>query len=625
MNIKFLENKKPFVLFVILSLTFIAFSSTLSNQFTGLDDPNHLLENPHVVVLNKENIVGMFTTTINKTYIPLTTLSFAIEHHFFKFAPFVYHFNNLLLHLAVTGLVFYFGCQLGLSVLASGLGALLFGIHPMRVESVAWITERKDVLYAFFYMLSLTQYWKYLINKKYSSFSYSVIFGILSVLAKPMALSLPLVFCVLDWFHKRKLSRAMVVDKLIHFAYIVPIIYITSSLHNRPPSSDLSEALLTAVWSLMFYIQKFIYPFDLSPIYELPRPITLMNPEFAFALGFFIIYLICAVYYRTYRWFTFANLFFIVSIFFLVRFKPNKDVHIVGDRFMYLPSVGFCFLFGLFVENLISLIREMKLKLLKAVIIFLGIIFTVLSIKTYKQSQIWYDDTSLWKNTLQKTWHNPFPYFGRGKMYHEKGEFRKAIADYTKTIELGPKWVRAYNNRGVLFYKLGAVKLAIKDYTKVIELMPDFAKAYNNRGTVYYELKQDDSALADFNKAIELDPEFAMTYANRGLLYFAMFKDDLALADFNKSIELDSKAVRSYISRADLFSHTNRYRLAIKDLSKVIELDVVNRKAYVARSQSYLAIKDFQRALTDAVRAKSLGVKGLEEYIQDIRNQMESI
>ncbi len=625
MNVKFLENKKPFVLFIILSLTLAAFSSTLCNQFTGLDDPNHLLQNPHVAALNKENIVGMFTTTINKTYIPLTTLSFAIEHHFFKFAPFVYHLDNLLLHLAVTGLVFYFGCQLGLSVLASGLGALLFGVHPMRVESVAWITERKDVLYAFFYILSLIQYWKYLISKKYVSFSYSVIFGILSVLAKPMALSLPLVFCVLDWFHKRKPSRAMVVDKLIHFAYIVPIIYITASLHHRPPSSNLREALLTAVWSLMFYIQKFIYPFDLSPIYELPRPITLMNSEFAFALGLFIMYLICAVYYRAYRWFTFANLFFIVSIFFLVRFNPNKDVHIVGDRFMYLPSVGFCFLFGIFIENLIFLITEIKLKLLSRLIIFLGILFTVLAIKTYKQSQVWYDDTSLWKDTLTKTWHNPFPYFGRGKMYHEKGAFQKAIADYTTTIELGPKWVRAYNNRGVLFYKLGAVDLAIKDYTKVIELTPDFAKAYNNRGTVYYELKKDDLALADFNKAIELDPEFAMTYANRGLLYFAMFKDDLALADFNKAIELDPTAVRSYMGRADLFSHTHRYQLAIKDLSKVIELDVLNKKAYLARSQSYLAIKDFQRALTDAVRAKSLGVKGLERYIQNIRNQMESI
>jgi len=619
MNIDSLNNKKSFVLFVILSIVFLAFSSTLSNQFTGLDDPKHLLENPHVLSLDSKNIKGMFHATINKTYIPLTTLSFAIEHHFFKFEPFVYHLNNLLLHLAVTGLVFYFGCQLGLSVLAAGLAALLFGIHPMRVESVAWITERKDVLYAFFYMLSLCQYWSYLTKKRFSSFCFSVIFGILSILAKPMALSLPLVFCVLDWFHQRKFSRTVIIDKLIHFIYIVPIVWITSSLHDRPPSSDIAEALLTAVWSLMFYIQKFIYPLDLSPIYELPRPISLVNPEFLFASGFLIIYIVCVLYYRGHRWFSFANLFFIVSIFFLIRFKPDKDVHIVGDRFMYLPSLGFCFLFGVCMESIFLWIKEHKFKFQWLVIVGLMIMFGALSVKTYRQSQIWYDDFTLWENTLQKTWHNPFPYFGRGKMYHERGEYHKAIADYTKTIELGPKWIRAYNNRGVLYYKLGAVDLAITDYTKAIELNPKFAKAYSNRGTIYYELKKDDLALADYNKAIELDPEFAMSYANRGLLYYALFKDDLALVDFNKSIELDSESVRSYISRADLYSHTNRYQLAIEDLSKVIELDPFNGEAYYARSQSYLAIKEFRKALTDAMRAQSLGVLNIEEYIQDIK------
>ncbi len=608
MNFHYLDNKKLFVLFVILSIVFLAFSSTLSNQFTGLDDPKHLLENPHILSLDKENIVSMFSSTINKTYIPLTTLSFAVEYHFFKFEPFIYHLDNLLLHLAVTGLVFYFGCQLGLSVLAAGLGALLFGVHPMRVESVAWVTERKDVLYAFFYMLSLCQYWSYLTKKKYSSFCFSVIFGILSVLAKPMALSLPLVFCVLDWFHQRRFNRAAVIDKLIHFAYIVPIIWITSSLHDRPPSSDVVEALLTAVWSLMFYIQKFIYPLDLSSIYELPRPISLENPEFLFASGFLIIYMICAIYYRGHRWFSFANLFFIVSIFFLIRFKPDKDVNIVGDRFMYLPSLGFCFLFGVCMENIFFWSREQKFKFSWLIIMCLSVMFGVLSVKTYKRSQIWYDDFTLWENTLQKTWHNPFPYFGRGKMYHNRGEYRKAIADYTKTIELGPKWIRAYNNRGVLYYKLGVIDLAIADYTKAIELDPAFVKAYSNRGTIYYELKKDNLALYDYNKAIELDPEFAMSYANRGLLYYALFKDDLALADFDKAIELDPKAVRTYVGRADLYSHTNRYLLAIKDLTKAIKLDPFDGEIYSARSKCYLAVKEDQKASIDAMRARSLEV-----------------
>ncbi|VAX37606.1 TPR domain protein, putative component of TonB system [hydrothermal vent metagenome] len=627
MNIQYLDNKKLFVLFVILSITFLAFSSTLSNQFTALDDPKHLLENPHVLSLDKENIVDMFSSTINKTYIPLTTLSFAIEYHFFKFEPFIYHLNNLLLHLAVTGLVFYFGCQLGLSVLAAGLGALLFGVHPMRAESVAWVTERKDVLYAFFYMLSLCQYWNYLTKKKYASFWFSVIFGILSILAKPMALSLPLVFCILDWFHRRKITRAVIWDKLVHFAYIIPIVWISASTHKHhlPKDSSIMDAVLSIVWTSMFYIQKFIYPKFLSPIYDFPYPISLKNPELFFAAGLFIIYGLCMLYYRKHRWFTFANLYFIFSIFFLVRVRPDPGVNFVGDRFMYLPSLGFCFLFGICVENIFLWMKKTKLKFQWIFIMSLSVMFGVLSVKTYRQSQIWYDDFTLWENTLQKTLNNPFPYFARGKMYHERGEYHKAIADYTKTIELEPKWITVYNNRGILYYKLGAIDLAIADYTKALELDPKFAKAYNNRGTIYYELKKDDLALADYNKAIELDPEFTKSYTNRGLLYYALFKDRLALVDFNKSIELDSKSVRSYISRADLYSHTNRHQLAIKDLSKAIELDPFNGKVYYKRSQSYLAIKEFRKALTDAIRAQSLGVLGLKESIQEIKNQRKNI
>ncbi|MBI3617939.1 MAG: hypothetical protein HY210_06975 [Candidatus Omnitrophica bacterium] len=140
----------------------IVFSPMLAGQFTALDDPGHLLENPQVISLAPENITAIFRTTVNDTYIPLTVLSFAVEHHFFGFRPFVYHWDNLLLHMFVVGLLFGLGRRMGLSAPAAGAGSLLFAVHPMHVESVAWVTERKDVLYAFFYMLALYQYCRYL-------------------------------------------------------------------------------------------------------------------------------------------------------------------------------------------------------------------------------------------------------------------------------------------------------------------------------------------------------------------------------------------------------------------------------------------------------------------------------
>jgi len=125
------------------------------------DDPIFLTENRDVRGLNAEHIKAMFGHTVNQTYVPLTSLSFAIEHHFFGYNPFVYHLDNILLHLAVCALVYLFCLQLGLSRLSAGIATIIFGLHPLRVESVAWVTERKDVLYAFFYMLALNHYCRF--------------------------------------------------------------------------------------------------------------------------------------------------------------------------------------------------------------------------------------------------------------------------------------------------------------------------------------------------------------------------------------------------------------------------------------------------------------------------------
>src|SRR3989338_6618178 len=194
----------------IVILVIFAYSPSLRNQFVNWDDDAHFLANPFVQSFNLQEI---FTTTVNGIYIPLTSLSFALEYHFFKAAPFIYHLDNLLLHLAVTVMVFLFCLRGGSSLPAAGEAALIFGPHPVHVESVAWVTERKDVLYALFYMAALLSYTRHIQllqdktgRKKRWPFIATVIFGFLSVLAKPMALSLPFILFLLDWFSRRKLT-----------------------------------------------------------------------------------------------------------------------------------------------------------------------------------------------------------------------------------------------------------------------------------------------------------------------------------------------------------------------------------------------------------------------------------
>jgi len=146
------QIRTTFLLVLVLSVVFFAFLPALKNGFVFWDDDTHLYQNVAVHTLDAEHIGKIFTNKVNEIYIPLTSLSFAVERHFFGRGPFVYHLINLLLHLAIVAFIFWLGLRLGLSALGSGAAALLFGIHPLHVESVAWVTERKDVLYSFFYM-----------------------------------------------------------------------------------------------------------------------------------------------------------------------------------------------------------------------------------------------------------------------------------------------------------------------------------------------------------------------------------------------------------------------------------------------------------------------------------------
>jgi tetratricopeptide (TPR) repeat protein len=549
----------------ILITVFICFSSSLLNQFVPLDDPGHLLENPYVRALNWGNLTHIFRSSVNGTYIPLTILSFAIEHHLFGFNPPLYHLNNLILHLAVVGLLFYLGRKLGLSTLGAGAGALFFGIHPMHVESVAWVTERKDVLYAFFYLLALHQYWNYLTRKDKRAYGLSLLFGLLGMLAKPMTISLPLVLFILDWFYGRAFRFSLIVEKFAYSAYIIPIAWLTLKQHPYHRTENFHDTILTLIWSFMFYPQKLFYPAGLSALYELPKPIAFSNPEYLWAAALFFVYIFCLFRYRRHRWFTFANLYFINSIFFLIRPYSGRDMHFVADRFMYLPSMGFCFFIGHLIEEYVSRNRGKTFNLIRMA--GLIVIFAALGIKTHAQAKIWKNDESLLNHMIQNNSYNPFPYFARGKMHQDRGEHATAISDYSKAIALGPDWSQAYNNRGIVYTLLGNDPAALKDFEMAISINPHNAQFYNNRGLVHYYTKNDRLAMADFNQSIKLNPRVASTHINRARLYHEGKQFKPAIEDLTAALRYEPSAA-THETRSMLYEITVEYHRASRDAAQ---------------------------------------------------------
>ena len=558
-------ERKLFILLAILAITFVSFSSILNNGFLNWDDNFHLVGNRSVRFFD---IKHMFTSTVNENYIPLTILSFAIEHHFFGLNPFIYRLDNLLLHLVVTGLVFLFALQVGLTVRGATFAALLFGIHPMHVESVAWVTERKDVLYAAFYMGALCSYWRYLEDKRIKSYLLTIVLGMLSILAKPMALSLPLILFVCDWLKGRKFNLKVFYEKVPYFLYIIPIAWITFSLNKRIPGDNLIEGALIWVWTATFYIKKFFSLFIFIPWYSLPKPVSISNFHYASSLIILFFLLICLARYRKNRWLIFASLFYFVSIFLLLRCDIS-DPQIVADRFMYLPSVGICVLLGVSWERISGNLKKRGVAFRNAGCFCLILLFSVLCVKTYFQSEIWEDDVNLWSYVINKSPNNAdkanyVAYTKRGTAYDDQGEYELAMADYNKALgiisEDNSDKAKIYHHRGVAYLGQNNYDLALDDFSKALDINPNFAEAYNSRGIMYGMTGDYELALDGFNKAIAINSGFIEAYNNRGIIYYDLGSYDLALADFNKALKIDSNCVQAKNNRERVYEILDKER-----------------------------------------------------------------
>jgi protein O-mannosyl-transferase len=486
---------------ILVGAVAVSFSPCLKAGFLNWDDDINILENTSVRSMDPANLKRIFSESVQKIYIPLTTLSYAVEYQAVGHQPFLYHLNNVILHIFNTLLVFVIAWRFGLTAGGALLAALLFGVHPMKVESVAWVTERKDVLYAFFYLLSVFFYMRYLQCRGTARCAPTQIYiaavaaGFLSVLAKPMALSLPLILALIDWLQRRPWSRRSWTDKIPFVLTIAPVVWITYAQHVRNPVTDAGQAVLIWIWTFVFYLWKFAVPVVLIPLYRLPQPVSLANPHFLIPAMVVVSLIISLIVWRRNRWWLFAVGYYVLSIFFLLRFDVGVDLNVVADRFMYLPCLGFCLAAGVLFSRFTPARR--------AVIVSAAVI-GLLMIKTYAQSQVWQTPMSLWNYVVAKDPQSHIGYNNRGNIFNERDQLNEAMADYQKAIAINPGFARALNNRGIVFAKAGRNAEALEDFNKAIAFKPDFEKAYYNRAMMEERLGRYDRALVDARKALEL-------------------------------------------------------------------------------------------------------------------------
>ena len=336
-------------------ITAVCLSPTLKNGFVNWDDEYYVVSN---ALLRGPQWIGIFTRPVVSNYHPLTVLSLAANYAISGAEPWSYLLFSLLLHLANTVLVFWFAWLLsdkkGWVALFT---ALLFGIHPMHVESVAWISERKDVLYTLFFLLSLIAYWKYLQTDRSAAYWACFLLFACSLLSKPAAIVLPLVLLLLDYWKERPFTRRVVLEKIPFFLVGGLFAVVTLKLQSVTAMSSLDlypfwVRLFFASYAIMVYFAWFFVPYPLSAFHPFPLPDHLgwtvyLSPIFLLALIFLI------WHFRKNRVVVFGLLFFLVNILLVLQLVPIGFT-IVSERYTYVPYIGLAFLVAMIVTRNVS-------------------------------------------------------------------------------------------------------------------------------------------------------------------------------------------------------------------------------------------------------------------------------
>lgn len=594
----------------VLVVTFIVFANSIGNDFVNWDDQVNLTENPHMNGFTWENIKKIFSTPVIGNYNPLPIFTFAIEKAIFGLKPGVFHFNNLLLHLVCVFFAYRILLELKLGVVPAALGALLFGIHPMRVESVAWVTERKDVLFGAFYLAALFSYMRMPETgedrKKW--YAVTVVLFVFSLFAKIQAVALPLSMLAVDYYRRRPLKFNLVVEKIPFFLLSLAVgllgIYFLGkegSLEDETKYT-LVERLLTGAYTYCVYLVKWIFPYQMSPLYpysaELPT-IAYFSPIGLLA----VLGLAFWAFKKDWRAVFFAFAFFTFNVMFVLQVIGAGQGYL-ADRFTYIPYLGLFFLTAFFYQWYIEKNPARKM-LVNGVA---GAYLLLFAFMTFQQNKVWKNGESLWTHVLKYYPNADTPYQNRGKYYQSIKKDELAFADFTAAIRVGRRKSISYNSRGKLYFDKGEVDKALADFDNAIKEGTKIGEIYINRGSALASKGNYPPALEDFNKGIELDPDNKQGYLMRSLLHFQMQNYEAALKDHGKVLELEPDNSDVMYESGYTLNLLGRPAEALPLLDKAIRINPRQGLYYSARAKAHRALGNAAQAQKDAEAARSLGV-----------------
>lgn len=674
------------ILLVVIVTTFLCYSYSLKNEMTNWDDGVYVTENPYIKVVSWENIKAILDIKKNITqnyYHPLTMFSLMANYHFSKLKPEPYYITNIIIHLLSTTLVFFLAIQLFEAMVKLGYGkineivwlaglcSLWQGIHPMHVESVSWLAERKDQMYLFFYILGMITYVRYAMEGKGKWLAYTCLLYLLSLLSKPMAVTLPLSLFAIDIllkrdkdamdvplilkpiyviiktilkpFSKLKETTAHAIAKLLAEKSPLVLISVASGIATYITSKEggsISSFHVFTVWQrtmfasenfIMYFVKAFVpvhlcsfipYPntdlqgnlpfyWDLAPLGALLLPAIPLYLSYRFGRNYFRVTLFAFVYY-------FFNVVFILQF-------VSGGATIMSERYSYAAYIGIVFMVVYFLYLLVEKIPALKYP----VIAFAIIASSMLGYLCYDRTKVWHNTKTLWQDVIAKyPYRVQTSYKNLGNFYADLGPmnfayYDSAYTNYETLVKINMADAGTYSNIANIYGLRKQYDSALICYSKALKLDSTNFDAHLDRAITLSMMKRYDIALKDYNYAYKLQPLNEKLLENRASTYINAGQYVNAVADYTALIKVNPDKPNTYLDRGAAEWDAGDYKNAMTDFVYYNKIEPNNGQCLFDMAVTCEKMKDYKKALEYAQMAKSVKFDVKDEYIKFLNKQIE--
>ena len=581
----------------LIAVTLAVFGQVGSHSFLSFDDNIYITENRYVQSgLTLAGVTWAFTNAHAALWIPLTWLSHMLDCQLYGLNPMGHHLTSLVFHIASALLLFFVFERMTGALWRSAFVAVLFALHPLHVESVAWAAERKDVLSTFFWMLTMWAYVRYVERPRLNRYLLALLSFASGLLSKPMLVTLPFVLLLLDYWplgrfqfgglsadakphaprpldtDDQKSNALRLIREKAPFFVLCAISCILTIIAARKTGAvlplegyTLGSRITNALVSYVRYVEKMVWPRHLAVLYPLeilPLWKILGSGLLIVCVSLLVIRAARKLPYCATGWFWYLGT--LIPVIGIVQAGPQA----LADRFTYVPMIGLFVMIAWGIPVILTQWRFRKVVLSLST----GLLLLLLMIVTNFQLKYWQNDITLYEHTLAVTSNNFVIHNNLGVVLAGQGKTQEAVAHYAEALKIRPDYAEAHNNLGAVLARQGKTQEAFAHYAEALRIKPDYARAHYNLGGLLANQGKTQEAIAHFAEALRIKPDYAEAHNNLGVILANQGKTQEAFAHFAEALRIEPDYAEAHNGLGELLANQGKTQEAIGHFAEAVRI-----------------------------------------------------